>query len=163
MFLIIIILRCVSFSIYLSLCFQLSPALYPSISAHLSISIFPRLCDLAAADKSLPSHLSVGDLMDCSPPGSFVHGILQAGILEWVAISFSRGSSPPRDRTCASYVSCIGRQVLYHQCHLGSPLRPWVSYLTSLCFIFLICIKLIRACGVVVNKVITYKPLKIGP
>ena len=44
--------------------------------------------------------------MDCSPPGSSVHVILQARILEWVAISFSRGSSPPRDRTC---VSCIGR------------------------------------------------------
>ena len=42
--------------------------------------------------------------MDCSPPGSSVHGILQARILEWVAISFSRGSSRPRDRT---QVSCI--------------------------------------------------------
>ena len=37
--------------------------------------------------------------MDYSPPGSSVHGILQARILEWVAISFSRGSSPPRDQT----------------------------------------------------------------
>ena len=37
--------------------------------------------------------------MDCSPPGSSVHEIFQARILEWVAISFSRGSSPPRDRT----------------------------------------------------------------
>ena len=37
--------------------------------------------------------------MDCSLPGSSVHGILQAGILEWVAIPFSRGSSQPRDRT----------------------------------------------------------------
>ena len=42
--------------------------------------------------------------MDCSPPGSSVHGILQARILEWVAISSSRGSSQPRDQTC---VSCI--------------------------------------------------------
>ena len=41
--------------------------------------------------------------MDCSPPGSSVHGILQARILEWVAISFFRGSSQPRDRT---WVSC---------------------------------------------------------
>ena len=39
---------------------------------------------------------------DCSPPGSSVHGILQARILEWVAISFSRGSSQPRDWTCIS-------------------------------------------------------------
>ena len=42
--------------------------------------------------------------MDCSPPGSSVHGILQARILEWVAILFSRGSSRRRDRT---WVSCI--------------------------------------------------------
>ena len=42
------------------------------------------------------------DPVDCSPPGSSVHGILQARILEWVAISFSRGSSHPRDRTHVS-------------------------------------------------------------
>ena len=42
--------------------------------------------------------------MDCSPPGSPIHGILQARIMEWVAISFSRGSSRPRDWT---QVSCI--------------------------------------------------------
>ena len=58
--------------------------------------------------------------MDCSPPGSSVPGILQARILEWVAISFSRESSQPRDRTWVSYVSCIGRQALYHKRHLGS-------------------------------------------
>ena len=47
--------------------------------------------------------------MDCSPPGSSIHGILQARIMEWVAISSSRGSSHPRDRTQVSYISCIGR------------------------------------------------------
>ena len=41
---------------------------------------------------------------DCSPPGSSVHGILQARIPEWVAISYSRGSSRPRDRTHISSV-----------------------------------------------------------
>ena len=45
------------------------------------------------------------DPMDCSPPGSSVHGILQARILEWVAIPFSRGSSQPRDRTPVSYIA----------------------------------------------------------
>ena len=40
--------------------------------------------------------------MDCSPSGSSVHGILQARILEWVAMPASRGSSPPRDRTRVS-------------------------------------------------------------
>jgi len=63
--------------------------------------------------------------MDCSPPGSSVHGILQARILEWVAISFFRGSSRPRDPMQVSYVSCIGRRLLYHQCHLGSPMITW--------------------------------------
>ena len=50
------------------------------------------------------------DPRDCSLPGSSVHGVLQARILEWVAISSSRGSPRPRDRTC---VSCIVRQILY--------------------------------------------------
>ena len=51
------------------------------------------------------SCLTLWDPMDCSLPGSSVHEILQARILEWVAISFSRGSSQPRDQT---RVSCIG-------------------------------------------------------
>ena len=49
------------------------------------------------------------DTIDFSPLGSFVHGISQASILEWVATSCSKGSSWPRDRTC---FSCIGRQIL---------------------------------------------------
>ena len=53
--------------------------------------------------------------------GSSVHGILQARILEWVAMPSSRGSSRPRDRTHVSYVSCIVRWVLYQYHHLGSP------------------------------------------
>ena len=52
--------------------------------------------------------------IDCSPPGSSVHGILQARILEWVAMPSSRGSSRHRDQTCVTYVSCLGRQALYH-------------------------------------------------
>ena len=48
------------------------------------------------------------------PPGSSVHGILQTRILEWVAMPSSRGSSQPRDLTCISYVSCIGKRILYH-------------------------------------------------
>ena len=143
--------------------------------------------------KSLQSCPTLYDPMDCSPPGPSVHGILQASVLEWVAIPFSRlyplpsskaasahtnscyssihfsvpksvlislsskslqscptlctvahqaplsmgifqarildwvampssmGSSQPRDWTCISYISCIGRWVLYHQRHLGSP------------------------------------------
>ena len=51
------------------------------------------------------------DPRDCSLPGSSVHGISQARILEGVAISFSRGSSRSRDQT---RISCIGRQILNH-------------------------------------------------
>ena len=61
------------------------------------------------------------DLIDHSLPGSSVHGIFHARILKWVAISYSRESSQPKDQTPVSYVSCIGRRVLYHQYHLGSP------------------------------------------
>ena len=56
--------------------------------------------------KSLQSCLTLGDLMDHSLPGSSVHGIFQARILEWVAMPSSRGSSRPRDRTCVSCDSC---------------------------------------------------------
>ena len=59
------------------------------------------------------------DPMDCSLPSSTVHEISQARILGWVAISFSRGSLQPRDRTCVSCVSCMGRWILYHQHHLA--------------------------------------------
>ena len=51
------------------------------------------------------------DHMDCSPPGFSVCGISQTKILACVAISYSRGSSQPRDRIHVSY---IGRQILYH-------------------------------------------------
>ena len=58
------------------------------------------------------------DPMDCSPLGSSIQEILQARTLHCVAISFSRGSSQPRNQT---HVSCIGRQILYPLSHQGSP------------------------------------------
>ena len=54
------------------------------------------------------SCLTLCDPMDCSPLGSFVHGIPQARILEWVAIPFSRGSSLSRDQI---WVSCVAGRV----------------------------------------------------
>ena len=67
--------------------------------------------------------------VDCSPPGSSVSGILQARILEWVAIPFSRGSSRTRNQTRVSH---IGRRIFYHwntsefslvSCHQSIPGR----------------------------------------
>ena len=54
-----------------------------------------------------PSCLTLCIPMDCSSPGSSVHGILQARILQWVAISCSSWSSQPRDRTCVCCIPCI--------------------------------------------------------
>ena len=64
--------------------------------------------DACVCAKSLQLCLTLCDPMDCGPPGSSVHGILQARILEWVAMPFSRGSSQPRDQTCVSFFSIWG-------------------------------------------------------
>ena len=61
----------------------------------------------------IQSHLTLCDPMGCSSPGFPVHGILQARILQWVAISFSKESSRPWDRTCVSAVSCIGTRFFF--------------------------------------------------
>ena len=60
--------------------------------------------------------LTICDLLDCSPPGSSVHGILQARIPDWVDPSFSRGTSRPKDRTLISGICGTGRQTLHHCC-----------------------------------------------
>ena len=62
--------------------------------------------------------------MDCSLPGSSVHGISQARMLEWLAISFSRDSSPPRNQT---HVTHIGRQILYHWAMWEAPYWEYQS------------------------------------
>ena len=54
------------------------------------------------------------DAMDCIPPGSSGHGIFQAKILEWVAISFSRGLPNPGIKQRSLTSTCIGRWILYH-------------------------------------------------
>ena len=66
--------------------------------------------------------------MDCSPPISAVHGILQAGILEWIVISYFRGSSQPKNQT---HVSCFGRQILNQLFHLGRSQNDSIKVLYS--------------------------------
>ena len=72
------------------------------IWCHIPTDVYAQLC------------LILCDPVDCSPPGSSVYGIFQARILEWVTISYSRGSSWPRDQTHVFCASCIGKQILYH-------------------------------------------------
>ena len=81
--------------------------------------------------------------MDYSPPDSSVHGISQAIILEWVAISYSRGSTPPRNQTHVSCISLIGLHLLHWLtaslplCHLRRPIcrvhhaKCWAGWITS--------------------------------
>ena len=71
--------------------------------------------------KLLQPCLTLWNPMDCSLTGSSVHGILQARILEWVAMPSSRGSSQPRDKTRVSYISYIAGRV-FTLSHQGSPL-----------------------------------------
>ena len=71
------------------------------------------------------SCLTLCDPMGCSLPGSSVHGIFQARILEWVAIYYSRRSSLPKGWIQVSCISCTGRQILYH-CNTWEALNhPW--------------------------------------
>ena len=83
------------------------------------------LCILSSSKKKKNSYINrkekcqlLRDISDSVTPWTVAHqaplsmGILQARILQWVAVPSSRGSSRPRDQTCVSYVSCIGRQVL---------------------------------------------------
>ena len=66
----------------------------------------------------IKSHPTLCDPRDCSSRGSSVHGISQARIPEWVAISFSRGSSWPRDRIC---ISCLASKFFTTE----PPVKPW--------------------------------------
>ena len=82
-----------------------SSLFHPPKSILNEVSMYYFLCVCSIA----PLCPTLCDPVDCSPTGSCVHGIFQLRILEWLAISYSRWSSPPRDRTCVSWVSCIDR------------------------------------------------------
>ena len=73
--------------------------------------------------KSLPSHMTLCDSIDSSLPGSSILGIHRARILECIAILPFRASSQPRDQT---HISCIGRWVLYHWCHLRNRVHIYI-------------------------------------
>ena len=80
--------------------------------------------------------------MDCSPPCSSVHGILLARILEWVAISFSRESSRPTDRTQVSCIDC--RQTHYQLSYQGS-FKDWLQWFYKLSLITFLFIHLLKS------------------
>ena len=94
---------------------SLSTSCVTSVSWCVDSCLLPGVCVCVFAQ----SRPTLCNSTDSNPPGPSVHGMLQARILEWVAVSFYRGSSWPRDRT----------QVCFPLCHLGSPetscFSPW--------------------------------------
>ena len=74
------------------------------------------------------------ELVDCSPPGSSVHGILQARILEWVALLTSRGSSQPRDWTCVSPIKLALASGFFTTSTAWEPLLSYAHILLVLFF-----------------------------
>ena len=103
-----------------------------SSERHFFLCLRPHSGFACVCAKSLQSCLSLWDPMDCNPPGSSVYGILQARILEWIAMPSFRGSSWLRYQTRVSSVSCLSRQFLYQFCHLGS-LTFFLHYILSIC------------------------------
>ena len=93
---------------------QMSVSRYQIYICNTDSASNPKLRSPCVCSKLLQSCLTLCNTMDHSQPGSSVHGILQARIVKWVAMPFSRGSSQPRDQTHISYISCISRQILYH-------------------------------------------------
>ena len=101
---------------------------HPSFQNFLTI----RIIYISICVCSVLSRIQLWQPMHCSLPGSSVHGISQARTLEWVAISYSRESSWPRDRTPISYVCCIGRQILYPCTTKESPVYKYWCLLFDL-------------------------------
>ena len=87
---------------------------WSDLAAAAAVILCSGLCLVYALLVCGQSCLTLWDPIHCSLPDFSVHGIFQARILDWFAISYSRVSSQPRDRTHVSCISCIGRRVLYH-------------------------------------------------
>ena len=89
----------------------------------------PRWCHLVLGAQSLSCVQFFCDPLDCSPPGSSVRGIFQARILEWAAISSSRGSSQPRDWTCVSCAPYVaGRFLMAEQWRKQSDPKSFLNH-----------------------------------
>ena len=110
-----------------NLCCPLShtPPIYSILHTHTKCTYIYNMCIhlYVCAYIHFQSCPTLCNPMDCSLPGSCVHGIFQAIVLEWIAMSFSRESSQPRDQTCVFCISCIGRWILYH----------WATWKTHIC------------------------------
>ena len=100
----------------LSTCEHLSLELsFPKCSGHNGVCVCVCVCVSARVRTCAQPCLTLCDPIDCGPPGSSVRGISWVRTLEWVAISFSRGSSGARDGNHVSCtIFCTNRRILYH-------------------------------------------------
>ena len=116
------------------------PSEWDTMFAKIQFSCPVCVCVCARAHMHLVAQLclTLCNPWDYSPPGSSVHGILQARILEWVAISSSGGSSQPRDQTHVSCVSYISRQILYHWATWKDYTYIWLTCSTQIQTVHLI-------------------------
>ena len=107
---------CKYFNSFINNSYKLKKSRMINLRMDKNILVYP--CSVMPA-KSLQLCLTLCDPVDCNPPGSPVHGILQESILKWVDIPFSMGSFWPKNRT---HISWPGRQVIYHW-----PIYIWSS------------------------------------
>ena len=101
--------------------------LLPLFKVYFLVCVCVCVCVCMHACSTAQSRLTLCNSMDCSPPGSSVHGILWARMLEWVAISYSSGSSWPQGwNPCHLYLPYIVKWILYH-------LPTWEAILSYTC------------------------------
>ena len=93
---------------------SLSPVCKSTVSLGTQLYVYIYICHIQYSEMKSLSHAQLCGPVDGSPSGSSTHGIFQARVLEWVAISFSRGSSQPRDRI---WVSSIADRHFYRLSH----------------------------------------------
>ena len=113
------VFKCPLHVLFLSVRILTTQNIQTPINIQLFKYIVKFILELCVHDKLIQSCPTLCNPVDCSPPGSSLHEILQAKILERIAKPSSRGSSNPGIEP-TSHVSCIVNQVLYHQHHLGS-------------------------------------------
>ena len=121
----------------------LQPITVKSTPSSLKLPSVPHLPSTGVGGLVAKSCPTLCDPMDCSLPGSSVHGIFQARIMKWLAISFSRGSSRPRDRTpvsCAAGDLLQCTRILYRLSHQGSPSKHWSPTLLRALASSLVCV-----------------------
>ena len=109
------------------LCFDLGVSCFENPSQAVMLVLAALLSVYTVHVELLPSCLSLSNPIDCIPRGSYVHGMLQARILEGSVISYSRGSSRTTDQT---HVSSTGRRILHHRATWVAPIYNACSVLS---------------------------------